>query len=69
MLENCQNNTSVYFCSSIQRTKFLEIEIKSTITFMKHVNKTVMNAAPKIRLRMTKITNLWRNNEREKNVR
>ena len=40
--------------------KCSEIVIKETITFMKHVNKLVMNAAPNITLRMTKNTNLLR---------
>ena len=44
----------------IRLAKCSEIEIKETITLMKHVNKLVMNAAPKIRLRMTKNTKLMR---------
>ena len=40
--------------------KCSEIEIKETSTFMKHVNKPVIVAAPTIRLRMTKNTELLR---------
>ena len=41
-------------------TKYSEIEMKYTITFMKYVNQPFMNAAQKIRLKMTKNTVLLR---------
>ena len=47
---------STLSCGEIIVAKCLEIEIKQTISFLKHVNQPVMNAEQKMRLKMAKHT-------------
>ena len=50
--------------SKIIVAKYSEIEMKQIITFLKYVNQPGMNAAQKMRLKMTKKTVLLRKPDR-----